>query len=204
MINISPYSLILMALPLSKSVQRFTYKDYLGWPEDERWELINGVAYDMSPAPSRLHQEISIILSSKIYNYLEGKPCKVYYAPFDVRLPEGQEIEDEIQTVVQPDIAVICDESKLDDKGCKGAPDWIIEIVSPNTVKKDLKEKAELYEKHGVREYWVIHPDDKIVMIYSLGEDRKYSRPEVYSNDDVVESKILSGMKIDLNLIFKE
>ena len=150
-----------MGLSVKKHARLYTYKDYVLWPDEERWELINGAAFNMSPAPSRFHQKISGTLFSKIHHYLEGKPCEVYHAPFDVRLPEGNEPEEDIITVVQPDIAIICDRSKLDDKGCKGSPDLVIEIVSPHTVSKDMKEKLALYEKHGVKEYWIIHKSMK-------------------------------------------
>lgn len=126
--------------------------------------------FDMSPSPSRNHQEISVELLRQFSNYLIDKTCKVYAAPFDVRLPEGDENDTNIETVVQPDIAVICDKCKLDDKGCKGASDLIIEITSPSTARKDLKEKLFLYEKSGVKEYWIVHPTDKTVMVFKLGE----------------------------------
>lgn len=192
-----------MGLQASKQAQPYTYKDYAAWPDDERWELIDGVAYNMSPAPSRFHQEISGALFNKIYNYLEGKPCKVYNAPFDVRLPQGKESEEDVITVVQPDITVICDRSKLDEKGCKGAPDLVIEIVSPHTVSKDMKEKPALYERHGVKEYWIIHPIDKLALVYRLQENRQYVKPEVYSEENTVESKVLAGFSVDLKTIFQ-
>ncbi len=192
-----------MGLQAEKQAQLYTYKDYAGWPDEERWELINGVAYNMSPAPSRFHQEISGALFNSIYNYLKDKSCKVYHAPFDVRLPKGEEPEEEIVTVVQPDIVVICEEKKLDDKGCKGAPDLVVEIVSPSTVSKDMKEKLAVYERHGVKEYWIIHPIDKLAIVYSLQEDRQYVKPEIYSEDNAVESKVLAGFSVDLRTLFQ-
>lgn len=192
-----------MRLPATKKSQTYTYKDYLAWPDDERWEIINGIAYNMSSAPSRVHQKISGALFSKIYNYLEGKPCEVYHAPFDVRLPKGEEAEDDITTVVQPDIVVICDAKKLDEKGCKGSPDLVIEIVSPHTVSKDMKEKLALYEKHGVLEYWIIHHMDKLAIVYSLQKDNQYIKPDIYSEDNTVESKVLAGFSVDLRTIFQ-
>jgi Uma2 family endonuclease len=146
--------------------QSFTYADYCGWSEDERWELIDGEAYDMSPAPTRHHQELVGEIFRQIANFLEGRPCKVYVAPFDVRLPAGDEADAEVKTVIQPDISVICDPAKLDDAGCRGAPDWIVEVLSPGTAAKDQIRKRELYERHGVREYWLVHPTDRILTRY--------------------------------------
>lgn len=192
-----------MGIPAEKQTQFYTYKDYLLWPDEERWELIDGVAYNMSPAPSRFHQKISGALFNSIYNYLKDKSCEVYNAPFDVRLPEGKESEEDILTVVQPDIAVICDQSKLDDKGCKGSPDLIIEIVSPNTVAKDMKEKLALYERHGVKEYWILHPIDKLAIVYRLLENQQYVKPEIYTEDNTVESEALAGFSVDLRTVFQ-
>jgi len=192
-----------VGLSVKKHARLYTYKDYAAWPDEERWELIDGVAFNMSPAPSRFHQKISGTLFSKIHHCLEGKPCEVYHAPFDVRLPEGNEPEEDIITVVQPDIAVICDQSKLDDKGCKGAPDLIIEIVSPHTVSKDMKEKLALYEKHGVKEYWIIHPMDKLAIVYRLQKDKQYVKPDIYSEDNTVESNVLASFSVDLKTIFQ-
>lgn len=194
---------VVMGAPAENQSQLYTYKDYALWPDEERWELIEGVPYNMSAAPSRFHQEISGALFNSIYNYLKDKSCKVYHAPFDVRLPKGQESEEAILTVVQPDIAVICDQSKLDEKGCKGAPDLVIEIVSPSTVSKDMKEKLAVYERHGVKEYWIIHPIDKLAIVYRLQEDRQYVKPEIYSEDNALESKVLAGFSVDLRTLFQ-
>ena len=127
-----------MAIPLKKNEQKFTYGDYLTWTNPaERWELIEGIAYDMSPAPFRFHQKIIAELSVLLHDFLVGKPCEYYIAPFDVRLPDSDEADSEIDTVVQPDIVVVCDPTKLDDRGMRGAPDLVIEILSPSTSKKD-------------------------------------------------------------------
>jgi len=137
---------------------RFTYADYCTWPEEERWELIDGEAYAMAPAPARVHQDVVVAIAARIYGALGGTACRVYIAPFDVRLPDRDEADEVVTTVVQLDIAVICDPAKLDDKGCRGAPDWIIEVLSPATAAKDQIQKRALYERHGVREYWLVHP----------------------------------------------
>jgi Uma2 family endonuclease len=193
-----------MGYPNRKENNSYTYKDYLEWPEEERWEMIEGVAYNMTPSPSRSHQKISAALVNAIYQYLKGKNCEVYYAPFDVRLPEGDEENNKIKTVVQPDIVVICDPSKLDEKGCKGSPDLIMEILSPSTASRDYISKLNLYEKNQVSEYWIIHPMDKIVMVYRLLENGNYGRAEVYSEKDSVKVGIFDDFVMDLKEIFKD
>ena len=192
-----------MAILAEQKRGSFSYKDYCKWTDDERWELIDGVEYDMSPAPSRIHQKLSGELFVRIYDVLKEKQCDVYAAPFDVRLPDYAEASDEeVFTVVQPDIVVVCDESKLDERGCLGAPDLVIEILSPYTAAKDMKVKRNLYEKHGVREYWLVHPTDKTLMIYSLRQDKQYAKAEIYAGQDIVESTVIENLKIDLTDLF--
>ena len=191
-----------MALALKKVEEKYTYGDYCCWPDSERWELIHGIAYCMSPAPLRIHQKISIELCRQFSNYLVNKPCEVFDAPFDVRLSEADELDEDIETVVQPDILVVCDESKLDEKGCRGAPDLIIEITSPSTASKDIKEKFYLYEQHGVKEYWIVYPLEKNILVYKLASDGQYGRPEIYVRNDKIKVGILKGLTIDLSLIF--
>ncbi|MDI3547573.1 MAG: hypothetical protein PWR10_1225 [Halanaerobiales bacterium] len=193
-----------MPQPAKSKDDKFTYRDYLTWPDEERWELIDGIAYDMTPAPSRNHQRLSAALTSKLYNYLEDKDCEVYAAPFDVRMPRGNENEIEIDTIVQPDISVICDPEKLDEKGCLGAPDLIIEITSPSTAKKDVIEKFNLYERVGVREYWIVRPQEKTVTVFKLGKDKKYGRPDVYSAEDEIKVGIFEDLSIKLAEVFGE
>ncbi|MEA1910783.1 MAG: Uma2 family endonuclease [Spirochaetota bacterium] len=190
-------------MPVPAENEKFTYADYLKWPEQERWELIYGEAWDMSPAPTRKHQHISKKLLFQTENYLQDRDCLVYYAPFDVRLPEGEGDRDkEIDTVVQPDLLVVCDKSKLDDAGCKGAPDWIIEILSPSTAVKDLNNKYELYQAKGVREYWIVDPSNYYLTVYLLDISGKYFRSGVYSPDSRVVSTVLPELIIDLSLVF--
>lgn len=193
-----------MSLAVKKDDVVYTYSDYQTWNDDERWEIIHGRAYDMSPAPSTQHQRISRNLLVKIENYLSVKKCEVFAAPFDVRFPEKEEKDEDIKTVVQPDISVICDKSKLDDKGCCGAPDFIIEIVSPNTAFRDIKEKFFLYEKHRVKEYWIVHPSEKTVMVFELGKGNKYVRPRMYAGEDKIDVGVLKGLTVDLEIVFKE
>jgi len=156
--------------------ERYNYGQYLDWPDEPRYELIDGVAYAMSPAPTRTHQRFIVELLRQIADALEDSPCEVNIAPFDVRLPENDEADDEITTVVQPDILVVCDPDKLDDRGCKGAPDWVIEVISAGSAAHDRIRKLALYEHHRVREYWIVHPIDRILSIYEL-QDGEYRRP---------------------------
>lgn len=178
----------------------YSYADYLLWKFQERIELFKGKILKMSPAPNRKHQEISFSISGIFYNSFKNKPCKVYIAPFDVRIPRDSKEDEKVYTVVQPDICVICDENKLDDKGCIGAPDLIIEILSPGNSKKEMKQKFELYEEAGVLEYWIIDPDRESVLINVL-ENGKYKtlRPVA---DDYVVSHIFPNLKIHTDNIF--
>jgi len=191
-----------MGSPALKLEECYTYGDYLTWDDGERWELIDGVAYNMSPAPTRRHQGILLELSAQFHDYLSNKPCKVYFAPFDVRLPEGDEADEETATVVQPDMVVVCDPDKLDDKGCRGAPDLVVEILSPSTSGKDMKQKFNLYEQRGVREYWIVDPSGGTMMVFRLGTDRRYGRPEVYTIEDTAPVGIFDDLVIDLRTVF--
>src|SRR5271154_5459177 len=152
-------------LDLSKT---YTYADYLKWTFDERLELIKGKIFKMSPAPGSVHQRLSFRLTLWMGTYLKGKSCELFAAPFDVRLPRVSQEDGKVITVVQPDICVICDRSKIDDKGCLGAPDIVVEILSPGNNKKELQNKYEVYEEAGVLEYWIIHPLEKTFFKYIL------------------------------------
>jgi Uma2 family endonuclease len=187
-----------------KRDELFTYGDYLKWDDDERWELIDGVAYNMTPAPSRFHQKISLELILQLGNFFRKTPCDVYAAPFDVRLPEGDEADEAVRTVVQPDISVICDRSKLDDKGCKGSPDLIVEILSPSTARKDMKEKFVRYERAGVKEYWIVDPSGKIVTVFKLSSEGLFGRPDVYGKEDRIKISIVEGLEVELLSVFEE
>ncbi|MBF0525694.1 MAG: Uma2 family endonuclease [Deltaproteobacteria bacterium] len=187
----------------ARKLENCTYGDYLTWPEEERWEIIEGVPYAMSPAPPPRHQIISGNLFVQIHPFLVDKDCLVFYAPFDVRLPKSDESDQNITTVVQPDISVICDPAKIDDRGCRGAPDFIVEILSPHTSKKDQAEKLALYEKHGVKEYWIIYPDYATVIVRLLGEDGKYGPPKINEADGNLEAAVLPDLTIDLDAVFE-
>ena len=193
-----------MGLAAKLNIEKYDYADYQEWPDHERWELIDGIAYDMSPAPSRKHQKILGELHRQISTFLLDKTCDVYMAPFDVRFPEPDEKEEQIKTVLQPDISVICDPAKLDEKGCLGSPDLIIEIVSPATVQKDMREKLFIYEKFGVKEYWIIHPVDEILMVFKLLPGNKYGRPDIFSSLEQVKVGILPDLTIHLATVFKD
>jgi Uma2 family endonuclease len=186
-------------LDLSK---RYTYADYLTWQFKDRVELFKGWVMKMAPAQSEIHQRSSLYLVTKIYNYFDKKPCKVYHAPFDVRLTECTD-DKRITTVVQPDILVVCDESKLDARGLIGAPDLIVEILSRGNSKKEMKNKYELYEQNGVLEYWIINPLEKSIHLFYL-LDEKYRLDKIYFDDDKMESTIFKGLKIKVGDVFNK
>ncbi|MDR2040792.1 MAG: Uma2 family endonuclease [Tannerella sp.] len=184
--------------------RRYTYADYLTWLDDRRRELIDGMVRLMSPAPKRIHQRISFNITHSLANELAklNCGCHIYNAPFDVRLPKNGEKEDEkIYTVVQPDICVVCDLTKLDERGCLGAPDLIIEIQSPSSAKYDLNTKFNLYEAAGVREYWVTPQAAGYILKFVLQSDGKYDEGTVYEKGKI-GSTVLEGLEIDLNDIF--
>lgn len=163
----------------------YTYADYLKWQFEESVELIKGKLYRMSPAPKRAHQLAVSHLLIDIGSFLGNQSCQIYTAPFDVRLPVRNERKpDQLHTVVQPDICIVCDISKLDDSGCLGAPDWVIEIISPRTAKNDFNEKFNLYEESGVGEYWIIQPKEKAVNVYVL-ENGTYALVDVYESGEI-------------------
>ena len=187
----------------------FSYADYLTWPEEEMSEIIDGIVYAFA-APLRRHAEATISFLRRALPFVsrrKGK-CKIYSAPFDVRLPKNGEIADnKIYNVVQPDICVICDETKLDEKGCIGAPDLIVEISSPSTSRRDLNLKFFLYESSGVREYWVVYPNDKAVTVFILQSNGKFDNGttyEVIKGQTKVPVKTLEGLIIDLEELFAE
>jgi Uma2 family endonuclease len=194
-----------MGLPLKKSDRRYTYGDYKNWPEDERWELIDGEAWNMSPAPNRAHQGLLAELVRQIGNQLEGRPCRMYFAPFDVLLPdEPEEDEDEVATVVQPDLLVVCDPDKLTPKGATGAPDFVIEILSPHTARKDLMVKLSLYERHAVREYWLVDPGNRYVLVHCLKESGRYpEEPELHVGEGQIAARAVEGLVVDMGRAFK-
>ncbi len=183
-------------LDLSKT---YTYADYLLWQFSERVELIKGYILKMSPAPSMKHQKVSMNLTGCLLNCFKKQTCNLFAAPFDVRLPIKFAKKD--STVVQPDLCIICDELKLDDRGCNGAPDLIIEIISPNNSKHDVDTKFKLYQEAGVFEYWIVEPYDKIVFIYTLIND-KFIGLKPFSLGEKIESPLFPNMQIEIDDIF--
>ncbi len=179
-----------------------TYGDYLTWSDDKRWEIIDGEVFAMTPAPTPIHQEILSNLHALLWNFLRGKPCKVYPAPFDVRLPNGKEADEKIRTVVQPDILVICDEKKIDARGIRCAPDIVVEILSSSTASRDHILKRRLYEKHHVKEYWVIDPANRIAFLYRLTSSGVFGNVETLNDEDTLTTPVLPGLTIDLKEVF--
>ncbi|RFZ81804.1 Uma2 family endonuclease [Mucilaginibacter terrenus] len=180
----------------------YSYADYLHWTFEERLELIKGKIFKMTPAPASSHQRISWVISGELYNYLKGKSCQAYSAPFDVKLPRIEEnAANKIYTVVQPDICVICDPTKVDSKGCTGAPDIVVEILSPGNNQKELRNKYEVYEESGVLEYWIVSPQDKTFFKYVMA-DGKFQPSKLMTIGDVITTPVLPGFELDLETVF--
>lgn len=193
-----------MSAPKSRPGDHWTYRDYRAWPEGERWELIGGVAHGMTPAPGRRHQQLVGELFRQVANFLQGHPrCAAFVAPLDVRLPRAGEADDTVDTVVQPDLMVYCDPSRLDERGARGAPDWVVEVLSPATSQKDLTLKRDLYERHGVIEYWALHPQDRVVTLWlrEPGGER-FAAPRILPAAGRLASRVLEGLEVDLDLAY--
>jgi Uma2 family endonuclease len=182
---------------------RYSYADYLTWQFDEVVELIKGKVFKKAAAaPKRIHQRISGELFLQIGNFLKSQKCQVYSAPFDVRFPKKSKEDSQIFDVVQPDICVICDLDKLDDRGCLGAPDLIAEILSPSNNETELRYKFDLYESHGVKEYWIVSPENQTFTINTL-IDQRYVTSRMMTSGDVVESAVIKGFSLDLKAFFE-
>ena len=191
-----------MGLPIRKAEQHFTYQDYRQWPDDERWELIDGVAYSMG-SPTTTHQTISMELSLAFGQFLKGKPCRIFAAPFDVLFARlNEQDEDDVDTIVQPDLLVVCDPTKIRAKYVWGAPDLVVEILSPSTSRKDQHEKYALYERSGVKEYWVIDPTGQWVQQYVLGADGHYAPEVTWVKTGTLVSTALPGFELDIGSIW--
>ena len=185
----------------------YTYADYMTWEWDQLAELIHGKIFKMSPAPSSTHQKISGNLFGPLWNYFHGKKCKVFSAPFDVRLPgpSKKKHDKDILTVVQPDICVVCDPSKLDERGCIGAPDLIIEILSKFTSAKDITLKFQVYEEAGVKEYWVVHPEEQTILVYVLDRNDKYKgNLKPFVKTDTISPALFPDLHINLGEVFSD
>lgn len=183
----------------------YTYADYLLWRFKEQVELLRGKLFKMSPAPREIHQRVSMHLSGELYTFFKERTCRLYSAPFDVRLPmKGKGTADnQIYTIVQPDLCVVCDLEKIDGRGCIGAPDLVVEILSPSNSRKDLKDKYEIYQEAGVPEYWIVDADDKAIYRYVLEGDIYIGLPPV-SEGDVFRSKKFPEMEIDTKIVFRD
>lgn len=184
-----------------KPKTRYSYGDYLQWGDDERWEIIEGEAISMIPAPVPLHQQIQGEIYRQISTFLKGKKCKVFLAPCDVLLPEKGEADEHVDTVVQPDVFVVCDGKKIALKNIRGAPDLIFEILSPHTSRKDQTLKKKLYEKHGVKEYCIAFPQEKILQRFVLKQG-KYGEPEIFTETDKLALKTLPKFSLRLVDVF--
>jgi len=184
---------------LPKEERRFTYADYKEWEldEGERYELIDGEAFAMA-SPSARHQAVSRELVGQFYNYLRGKPCQVFYAPFDVRLFYEEDESDD--TVVQPDIMVICDKDKIADESCHGAPDLVVEILSPSNTATEMEKKFLLYQEAGVREYWIVDSKNNILKVHCFQDGTILTN--TYKSADIVPVAILPGFSIALEQVF--
>ena len=181
----------------------YSYADYYSWKFEDRVELIEGKVYKLMPGPSSIHQEIAVDIITLLKNFLNGKLCKVYTAPFDVRLPKKGIDDKAIFTVLQPDVCVICDLSKIDRRGCIGAPDIVVEILSPGNNSKEILKKYNIYEEAGVKEYWVVSPQNQTVNIYTLQEG-KFQPSRIMAPGIVAHSSVLPGFSIDLAELFKD
>ena len=184
--------------------ERYTYGDYKLWDDDLRWELIDGEAFCLSPGPGATHQSLLVNLIAELRIYFKDKECRVFAAPFDVMLPKGDEPEDEIDTVVQPDIMILCDKSKLRHNGIKGAPDVVFEILSPTTARRDLEDKFRLYERAGVKEYMIVDPQNCVIYAHRTDAQGRFSWRKAYVADDVLKFGIFSDLKIPLDSVWED
>jgi Uma2 family endonuclease len=182
---------------------KYTYADYLTWRFEQMVELIKGKLFILSPAPASRHQSISTKLVGLAFQYFINHKCNVYHAPFDVRLVKDKKGDKEITTVVQPDICIVCDENKIDERGCLGSPDWIIEIISPSTAKKDYSEKFNLYQENGVKEYWIVNPDANCMHQYVLNAEGLYDEKAFLVKTDKASPALFPELIIELEFVFK-
>jgi Uncharacterized protein conserved in cyanobacteria len=187
--------------------EHFTYRHYKTWPDTERWELIDGRAWALSPAPRMRHQDLIGRLYLMLGIFLKGKSGKVMLSPFDVLFPKGEEPDDEVDTVVQPDLVAFADRSKLTVAGARGAPDLVVEVLSPSTSKKDLSEKYRLYERSGVREYWVVDPNGCSIQVYRRDPAGSFAEPEIRErgiDSSPIASTAIEGFTVDPEELFAD
>jgi Uma2 family endonuclease len=184
-----------MPLPATQP-QPLTYADYLTWDDGQRWEIIDGEAFCMSPSPATEHQVIAGDVYAQLSFQLRGKRCQPFIAPLDVRLPKPGQDDATTDRVVQPDVLVVCDPAKYDHRGVRGAPDFVVEVLSRSTMSHDHLRKRRVYESAGVREYWLVHPGDRIIFVYTL-QDGSYSKPEIRFMDEPTPIGVLEEVAID-------
>ncbi|MGN7989946.1 Uma2 family endonuclease [Pedobacter sp. 22226] len=182
----------------------YSYASYLNWLFPERVELIAGKIFKMSPAPSSVHQVVVGNIFLKLGNFLKKQPCKVFISPFDVRFPRESKDDKEIFTVLQPDICVICDRSKIDVRGCIGAPDLVVEVLSPGNTRMELLNKYHVYEEFGVKEYWIVSQSDQNILIYTLNEGGKFQPSKIFTLSEKITSTVLPGFELALDDIFED
>ncbi|UJP65518.1 Uma2 family endonuclease [Mongoliitalea daihaiensis] len=180
----------------------YSYADYLTWEFEGMIELIKGRIFKQTVAPRVNHQRVVGNIFNKLYLFLQGKPCEVFVAPFDVRLPVKSKKHEDVDTVVQPDICVICDPEKIDEFGCVGPPDLIIEILSPGNNKKEITYKYEVYEAAGVKEYWLVHPNECTLLVYTL-VNGCYQSSKLLTFGEAVRSKAVDGFTLELDTVFE-
>ncbi len=184
--------------------KQYTYADYLTWAFEERVELIKGWIMRMA-SPSRAHQYVLGELSFFLRLHFQNHACEVYFAPTDVMFLDKEKTfqkNKDIYTVLIPDLFVVCDLNKMKDGGCFGAPDLVVEVLSPGNTKKEMKQKYEVYEENGVKEYWVVHPIDKNIVIHSLQENGKFQASKYFTDEDILESTLFPDFTVDLSKVF--
>lgn len=190
-----------MSSPASE-IKPLTYGDYLGWKDDKRWELIDGTAYLMAPAPNWRHQELAGEIFRQVANQLAGKPCRPAIAPLDVRLPKGDEADERVDTVVQPDVLIVCDSSRIDRRGVRGAPTFVLEVLSPSSASHDQIRKRAVYERAGVAEFWILHPVDGVLTIYRRGPAGAFAPPEIVESSGRIELSSVPGVGVDFTGLY--
>ncbi|OAI08437.1 Uma2 family endonuclease [Methylomonas methanica] len=186
----------------------YSYADYLTWQLQESVELIKGKIMAMSPSPSVKHQTVITNLGGRLYQHFHKKPCKLFFAPFDVKLYDSRKSklsDRDVFSVIQPDLCVICDKNKLTEQGCDGSPDWIIEVLSPGNSKRELRLKFDLYQENGVTEYWAVHPYEQAVYQFVLDQStEKYQLHAMHPGDEIATPYLFPDLQIDLNDVFAE
>jgi Uma2 family endonuclease len=183
-----------MGLPL-RDDQYHCYQDYLTWPEDIRYELIDGIAYLMAPAPTVRHQDIAGEIYFQLRQRLQDSPCRALIAPVDVLLAHANEADERVDTIVQPDVLVVCDPAKIGERRVRGAPDFVVEVLSPSTAGHDMVLKRRTYERAGVREYWLIHPTDRLLTVFRL-DGAEYGKPDIQELKGETAIAVLPGLAI--------